>query len=67
MYSMFVFFFSQTNHALVYLQQNTGKVIKVKVKLARKRVGENLHQRLRRKTLTNWECNPSNVCIVFCN
>jgi len=41
-----------------YLQQNTGKVITVKVNLARKRIRENLHQRLRRNTLTNWECNP---------
>jgi len=28
----------------IYLQQNTGKVIKVKVNLARKRIGENHHQ-----------------------
>ena len=41
----------------LYLQQNTGKVNKAKVNLARKRIGENLHQRLRRKTLTNWECS----------
>jgi len=43
----------------IYLQQNTGKVINVKVNLARKRIGENLHQRFGRKTLTNWEWNPS--------
>ena len=41
------------------MQQNTGKENKAKVNLARKRIGENLHQRLKRKTLTNWKCNPS--------
>ena len=53
---------------MTYLQQNTGKVVKVKLKMARKRIGENLlHQRLlRRKTLTNWECfNESHVWFFF--
>jgi len=54
-----MFLFRMHSYFICNKKQRKNKKIKIMVDKprSRKRIGENLQQKLRKKTLTNWECN----------